>query len=117
MKFYLNEEFITDETVIKKGNTILDKGSVSNQDLISLIKGEGYWSTVSHQDHPEFTKLRDQLEQEGYIRTERNFWNGDSVIKPFYFNDVKFKAGDTFYCAVAMKGHIKLKKKSNGNNS
>ena len=54
-------------------------------------------------DHPEFTKLRDQLEDEGYIKTERNWWNGDRVLKPFTLNGVLFDKDCTFYSSAAMK--------------
>lgn len=59
--------------------------------------------SLSSEDHPEFTKLREQLGKEGYITIERGWWNGDRVVKPFYLNDVKFSKGDKFCCASAMK--------------
>jgi hypothetical protein len=63
--------------------------------------------TLSSKDHPEFTKLRDRLEADGYINTERGMWNGDRVLKAFYLNDKKFDIGDKFYCASAMGYWVK----------
>ena len=54
-------------------------------------------------DHPEFTKLRNQLENEGYITTQRHCWNGDRVLKSFTLNGVKFKKDHKFCSAAAMK--------------
>lgn len=57
------------------------------------------WSSI---DHPEFTKLREQLGLEGYITIERGWWNGDRVVKPFLLNGKLFKKNDKFSCACAM---------------
>ena len=62
------------------------------------------------EDHPEFSKLRFQLETEGYIRVERSWWNGDYVIKPFVLNDYNFKVGESFSCASALGIKLKLLK-------
>lgn len=57
-------------------------------------------------DHPEFTKLREQLEADGYIKIERSWWNGDKVLKPFKINGISLKKNGTFYCAVALGNAI-----------
>ncbi len=62
-------------------------------------------------DHPEFEKLRNKLEKKGYIRTERNWVNGDTVLVPFYLNKLKFKKNEPFPCASAIKIRIELLKK------
>ena len=64
-------------------------------------------SNVQYVDHPGFTTLRDNLENEGYIKTERNFWNGDIVLKAFRLNGIWFEEGDSFPSAMAMKLKIK----------
>lgn len=61
-------------------------------------------------DHPEFTKLRDKLEAEGYIQTERTYWNGDRVLKPFMLNGNKFDKGEKFCCASALDIKFKVAK-------
>ena len=61
-------------------------------------------------DHPEFTKLREQLGKDGYITIERGWWNGDRVVKPFSINGVKFKKDGKFPCAAAI--HYDLTRKN-----
>jgi len=61
-------------------------------------------------DHPEFTKLRDMLQQQGYISTERSWINGDRVLKPFSLNTLKFKIGEQFPCAAALDVLLSIKK-------
>ena len=77
-------------------------------DVIDMIKCEvsetgSNWSSHGTVDHPSFTRLRNHLEAEGYIQTSRNSRNGDSVLKEFYLNGVKFVPGDRFFSACAMK--------------
>lgn len=62
-------------------------------------------------DHPAFAALRNFLEKRGFIETSRVSVNGDQVIKPFYLNEVFFDRKDRFYCASAMSGHLKFKRK------
>jgi len=63
------------------------------------------FGSLSHIDHPSFSKTRDFLEENNYIKTERSYSNGDRVLKPFYFNNVLMVEGDQFLCACAMKTH------------
>ena len=67
-------------------------------------------TSTGNKDHPKFTKLRDKLEQNGYISTERRYWNGDRVLVNFSLNGLLFKKGDQFPCATAM--NVRLKNKS-----
>ncbi len=57
-------------------------------------------------DHPEFSNLRNRLEELGYILTQRSWWNGDTVVKPFTINGWRFKYGDRFLSADAMRTAI-----------
>lgn len=66
-------------------------------------------SVMSHIDHPAFTTLRDHLEAKGYIKTERNWHNGDVVLKEFMLNEHTFKEGDQFPCATAIGNIFRLK--------
>jgi hypothetical protein len=70
------------------------------------------WSSRGTVDHPSFTRLRNHLEAKGYIITSRNSVNGDSVIKEFYLNDVRFSKGDRFYSACAMKWYLERNNES-----
>lgn len=56
----------------------------------------------THVDHPYFTETREWLHNNGWIKMETGYWNGDRVIKPFYFNNVLLNAGEKFACAGAM---------------
>jgi hypothetical protein len=97
-KFVLKREYISDVTDTKYMTLNMYDGST--------ISG------MSHAriDHPEFTKLRDMLEQQGYISTERSWTNGDRVLKPFSLNTLKFKIGEQFPCAAALDVRLSIKK-------
>jgi len=62
------------------------------------------------QENSQFTALRDRLEHEDYIVTDRNLWNGDRVLKPFQFNGLSFNRGETFPCASALKIRLSVAK-------
>jgi hypothetical protein len=64
-------------------------------------------------DHPEFAKLRNRLEKDGYIRAERNWVNGDVVLKGFRLNGMTFSKGEQFPCAAALQTQmaVRLKRK------
>jgi hypothetical protein len=96
MNFTIIEEYCTD-LVIR--TPIVDPDP--EKELMNRLKyGESY--SVRSEDHPEFTKLREQLGKEGYITIERGWWNGDRVVKPFTLNNKKFRKGDKFPCAAAI---------------
>lgn len=83
------------------------KKDLTHEELIKVLKDEDKCRSISSIDHPEFTNLREQLGRDGFIRIERGWWNGDRVLKPFLLNNVKFKKGEQFSCAAAMKFHLK----------
>ena len=90
MKFTIDPKFLTD---------VHYKTEIVMVDL----EGNEHTGTISgSKDHPEFDQLRTLLNLSGYIRCE-TWWNGDTVLKPFSLNKKRFKVGDTFYCAVALK--------------
>ena len=62
-------------------------------------------------DHPEFTKMRNRLEKQGYIQIEHGWVNGDRALKPFSLNGFKFKKHDKFPCASAMDIWLSVKEK------
>lgn len=102
-KFYIDIAYVTD-TIVKKQYRITQMKDESSEDFLirKLSTDNVAFSTTGSEDHPEFTKLREQLNKDGYIKIERGWWNGDSVLKPFQLNDVSFKVGRTFPCASAM---------------
>ena len=78
----------------------------TDEDIIRALKHRGGTYSIQSVDHPEFMALRDRLEAEGYIRTERQWWNGDRVLKRFRLNGVLFRPGEQFSSAAAMKWHL-----------
>ena len=55
--------------------------------------------------------MRNQLEELGYIKTERGWWNGDRVLKSFKLNEWTMRKGHKFPCAAALKGSIECARK------
>ena len=90
-----------------------NKTELSNDEMITVLKGLDRCSTLSSDDHPEFKALRDLLEQQGFISTQRNAWNGDRVLKPFKLNEVQFNKGDRYLSGAAMKSHLQYQRKHN----
>lgn len=83
---------------------VFDIYKTDEEKLIARLKyGTDKGSSTWSEDHPEFAKLRNQLGEEGYIHIERGWWNGDRVLKPFQLNEKKFKKGDRFSSAGAIK--------------
>jgi hypothetical protein len=111
MYFTIPEEYICDVTVRTEHDFIEDRNNPTHDDLIKILKGYDKAVSISSKDHDEFTKLRNQLEAEGYIQTVRNCWNGDRVLKPFYLNGWRFKKNHRFPCAAALKVSIECAKK------
>jgi hypothetical protein len=111
MHFTIDESYICDVTVRTEHDFVKDRNNPTHEDLIKILKGYDKGCTISNKDHDEFTKLRNQLEQEGYIKTERGWWNGDRVLKPFYLNGWRFKKNHKFPCAAALKVSIECAKK------
>ena len=104
--FEIDPAYVTEVTVHQTYYRHADKTTLTNEELIDVIKNPVVGLCTSSEDHPEFTKLRDQLEAQGYIRCERNWSNGDRVLKPFSLNSVAFEPGEQFCCAAAMKYHL-----------
>jgi len=88
--FFIDIKYLKSVSLTESVKIILSDGNV----------GEG--TSYYDQDHPEFTKLRTLLEKEGFIKTERSWWNGDIVLKSFYLNDKLFSKNQRFLCASAL---------------
>ena len=111
-QFSIDDEYITSVTVVKELCFLEDRNNPTPEDTIKILKGYHRGSITSHKDHDEFTKLRDQLEELGYIRTARNYWNGDTVLKPFKLNEWTFKKNQRFLSAGALRSSIDWARKS-----
>ncbi len=79
------------------------------EQFVKILKGLDRCSSTSNLDHPEFAALRDRLEAEGFIECQRQWWNGDRVLRPFRLNGAEFEPGEQFPCGVAMRLHLKFK--------
>jgi hypothetical protein len=101
--FVIDPEFLSTVNLSKSWNSYAKKDTVTNEDLLKIIKGEGHCAIFSNDDHPEFKKLREQLGELGYIYIERGWWNGDRVLKPFTLNGARFKKHDQFCSGAAIK--------------
>jgi len=102
--FEIDMEYVVSVSIVEEHYPKQRENETSEEFLIrKLTHGSNPVVTISSEDHPEFAKLRNQLEQEGYIKTERSWSNGDRVLKPFMLNNVKFKKNYKFCCASAMK--------------
>lgn len=87
---------------------------ISQDKLSSVDMGYSWNGTgwISSEDHPAFTSLRNRLEKDGYIKTERSWSNGDRVTKPFYMNNMYFEIGEQFSCAPAQGVSYKIELKN-----
>ncbi len=95
-EYFIDEEYLTQVSV-----------------TYSWINGSGGKNkTTSHVDHPSFTGLREHLGARGYIEIQRNWWNGDRVLKPFKLNTYDFMPGDQFSSAGAMGIHFQVLQKN-----
>ena len=111
MHFTIDESYICDVTVRTERSLLKNPENPTDEDLIKMIKGHDKIVSIGSKDHEEFTKLRNQLEELGYIKTERGWWNGDRVLKPFYLNGWRFKKNHRFPCAAALKVSIECARK------
>jgi hypothetical protein len=110
MNFELDPEYITDVTIRQEWNMHTNKDTMTNEDLVEVLKGRGSCSSTHSEDHPEFAQLRDRLGELGYISIERGWWNGDRVLKSFTLNSVAFEPGEQFPSAAPMKFHLERNK-------
>lgn len=106
MNFELDPEYITDVTIREEWNIHTNKKTVTDEDLVEVLKGRGSCSSTHSEDHPEFARLRDRLGELGYISIQRGWWNGDRVLKYFTLNGVAFEPGEQFCSAAPMKFHL-----------
>ena len=111
MKFQIDDAYICDVTVRTEHDFIKDRNNPTEEELIKILKGWDKSVSIGNKDHDEFTKLRNQLEELGYIKTERSWWNGDRVLKPFQLNEWKFRKGQQFPSAAAMRSSIDCARK------
>lgn len=106
--FYLAIEYFTDITTYQEYYRAKDPLNPTPEELVDIIKyGPFIGSGTSTIDHPEFDRLRKYLTEHKFIHMQTNWWNGDTVLKPFKLNGKLFKRDDRFVSASAMKYDMK----------
>ena len=110
-QFTIDEQYICDVFVREEIDFIKDRKNPTPEDIIKCLKGWDKAVSMYSKDHDEFTKLRNQLEEQGYIVTQRNCWNGDRVLKPFKLNGAQFHKGEKFCSGAAIKWDVEQKQK------
>jgi hypothetical protein len=101
---------VSDRTVYY---TAKDPSNPTSVELLKIIKHGPISMTVQgSKDHPEFDKLRNLLERQGYIKTCRCSWNGDIALKSFKINNVTYKKGERFLSGSAFKYTYDRKRKA-----
>lgn len=113
MEFTIPEEYLTSVMVRTEHDFVKDRSNPTAEEIIKILKGYDKSISISSKDHDEFTKLREQLAELGYIKIQRGWWNGDEVLKPFTLNGFKFKKNGGFCCAAAMKISFEVARKYN----
>jgi hypothetical protein len=107
--FIIDETCFTSISVRTVYSPYADRESLTPEELIdALTRDLEHTVMYSSEDHPEFNRLRCQLEDLGYIKVQRAWWNGDEVLKSFKLNNNIFRKNDRFPCADAMAGHMKF---------
>ena len=115
--FNIDEAFLCSVNVSEAWSMYenVPKESLTESDLVKILQGKDQYTTTYTRDHPEFTALRDNLEQSGYIETRRNCWNADRVLQSFMLNEWLFETGERFPCATALKIKINVARHNNCN--
>jgi hypothetical protein len=113
MKFEIDMNSLCDVKIEKEWGMYdhIPLNELSHEQLIKIIKGEDRCKSLSHDDHPEFKELRNELEQKGFIKCERGWWNGDRVLKRFTLNGAIFRKDEKFCSGAAIKWDVEHKQK------
>jgi hypothetical protein len=101
--FEIAPEYLTSVTIHRKWGLYDHLETLTPEQLLIVLAGKDRCSSTHSEDHPEFAKLRNQLEAGGFIQTSRNSWNGDYALKSFILNGVRFDKGDRFKSGCAIK--------------
>lgn len=112
MDFQIDDAYLTSITIRKEWSIYegIPQDELTHEQLIKILKGQDRCSSMTTDDHPEFSKFRDQLEVDGYILKGPK-WNGDRAIKTFSVNGYRFYKGERFFCAAALYNAIAVQRK------
>lgn len=111
-EFQIDDAYLTSVTIRKEWSLYdnIPRDKLTHEQLINILTGKDRCSSTSTDDHPEFSKFRDQLEKDGYIMKGPK-WNADRVLKPFKVNEYAFEKGERFPSASALSIYIYMHKK------
>ena len=112
MDFNIDEQFLRDICYKKTYHPYLDSINPNSKDLMDFLKGKELVTLTRYEDHPTFTQFRTELNDKGFIKIEKSWLNGDIVLEPFTLNGVKFKKGDKFPSAAAIRFYLENKRKN-----
>lgn len=101
--FTIDLQYCTSVTITRELGGHANKENLTPEELFETIKNYVRCYSTHTEDHPEFTRLRERLGEEGYITIERKWWNGDRVVTPFQLNNTVFDLGDKFPSAAAIR--------------
>ncbi len=109
-EFYIDEEYLSDVVIHKEWNIYTQNGRTPTpEEVLEVLKGKGQCSVTGTEDHPEFAKLRNELERLSYIKIERGWINGDRVVRAFKLNGLIFSRGEKFCCAAALGCDVRFR--------
>ena len=114
--FEIDPQYLTDLQEVLTIDLVKDRNNPTPDEIILILRGSDTIRNIHTIDHPEFTKLRNKLEELRYIKIERGWWNGDTVLKSFKLNGWILRKDFSFPCAAALGITIKFagnRKRSN----
>lgn len=110
--FEIDPQYLTDIQEVNVLDLVKDRNNPTPDEIILILRGSDTIRSIHTIDHPEFTKLRNKLEELRYIKTQRGWWNGDTVIKSFKLNGWILRKYFKFPCAAALGITIKFAENS-----
>lgn len=112
MEFQIDDAYLSSINIRREWSIYdnIPQDQLTHEQLINILKGKDRCSSLTTDDHPEFSKFRDRLEADGYIAKGPK-WNGDRALKSFSVNGYRMDRGDKFLCASALYNAISVYRK------
>lgn len=110
-EFDIDPDSLCDISIRKEWSVYENKETLTDDELLKVIAGKDRISSISNDDHPDFKQLRNTLEEQGFIKCQRSWWNGDYVLKSFTLNGAKFKKNEQFPCGAAIGYTVESKRR------
>jgi hypothetical protein len=110
-EFNIDPDSLCDISIRKEWSVYENKEILTDDELLKVIAGKDRCSSISNDDHPDFKQLRNTLEEQGFIKCQRSWWNGDYVLKSFTLNGAKFNKNEQFPCGAAIRYTVESKQR------